>query len=214
MVYSGLEFGEYFEMTDRCRSVLSVLTPAIRMALTLLQMQFIFLTNKDIETGAHKILQRFGFMHVIATNLCEWLYVLVEETKHEIHHLEGHSIIVEHTNATHNGTSDLPCRRSNIMGALLQNASPFLFPCTIEYSLICAVILYEMWKEVKCTPEDFEKHKISVPINKMKSRNNSVTPEKILQQFGRFLPTYRVRVYLLLKFTNIRYKKALSSTRT
>lgn len=28
------------------------------------------------------------------------------------------------------------CRRSDIMGALVQNASPFLFPCTIEYSLV------------------------------------------------------------------------------
>ena len=28
----------------------------------------------------------------------------------------------------------------------MQNASPFLFPCTIEYSLICAAILYVMWR--------------------------------------------------------------------
>lgn len=37
------------------------------------------------------------------------------------------------------------------MGSLVTNASPFLFPCTIEYSLICAVILFEMWKKVKTT---------------------------------------------------------------
>lgn len=37
------------------------------------------------------------------------------------------------------------------MGSLVTNASPFLFPCTIEYSLICAVILFEMWKKVKIT---------------------------------------------------------------
>lgn len=148
MVYSGLEFGEYFELSDGCHSVLAAITPAMRMALTLLQMQFIFLTNKDIETGSHKIVQRFGFMHMIATNLCEWLYVLVEETKHEIHHLE-HSLIGNViVNNTNNGTAEVPCRRGNMMGGLLQNASPFLFPCTIEYSLICAVILYEMWKEV------------------------------------------------------------------
>lgn len=148
MVYSGLEFGEYFELTDRCRSVLTAITPAVRMALTLLQMQFIFLTNKDIETGSHKMIQRFGFMHMIATNLCEWLYVLVEETKHEIHHLE-HSMIANVIIVNNNETAEVPCRRGNMMGGLLQNASPFLFPCTIEYSLICAVILYEMWKEVK-----------------------------------------------------------------
>lgn len=41
------------------------------------------------------------------------------------------------------------CRRTNIMGSLIQNASPFLFPCTIEYSLICAVILFEMWKNIR-----------------------------------------------------------------
>ncbi|CAH0759135.1 unnamed protein product [Diatraea saccharalis] len=182
MVHSGLEFGEYFEMTDHCRSVMSAATPALRMSLTLVQMQFIFLTNKDIETGSYKLIQRFGFMHMIATNLCEWLYVLVEETKHEIHHLE-HSTGI--SNSTHSNISDSEhCRRANIMGTLLQNASPFLFPCTIEYSLICAVILYEMWKEVKCTPEDFEK---KFNYTKNKSRNNSVTPEKILQQFAGML---------------------------
>lgn len=31
-------------------------------------------------------------------------------------------------------------------GTLTQNASPFLFPCAIEYSLICAAIMYEIWK--------------------------------------------------------------------
>lgn len=40
------------------------------------------------------------------------------------------------------------CRRLNIMGELVQNASPFLFPCTIEYSLIAAAILYVMWTNI------------------------------------------------------------------
>ena len=52
------------------------------------------------------------------------------------------------------------CHRTSIMGSLVQNASPFLFPCTIEYSLICAVILYEMWKKVKTIP-DIEKSRRS-----------------------------------------------------
>lgn len=56
------------------------------------------------------------------------------------------------------------CQRTQIMGSLVQNASPFLFPCTIEYSLICAVILFEMWKKVRSIPE----------INK--TRRNSQKP--------------------------------------
>lgn len=44
------------------------------------------------------------------------------------------------------------CRRTNIIGSLVQDASPFLFPCTIEYSLICAAILYVMWKSISKLP--------------------------------------------------------------
>ena len=35
----------------------------------------------------HKVLAQFGLMHMIATNLCEWLTVIIEEAKHEIEHL-------------------------------------------------------------------------------------------------------------------------------
>lgn len=38
------------------------------------------------------------------------------------------------------------CRRSNVLGQLVMDASQFLFPCVCEYSLICAAILYIMWK--------------------------------------------------------------------
>jgi hypothetical protein len=134
-------------------------------------------------------------MHMIATNVCVWLHVLIQETKHQImivvnlnstyqqlmkspwsnvdsvvedlseDYLEtletdgdgvtsslitpssigSHSIsrrsIVDHESVTHG-----LCRRSNVIGQLVQDASQFLFPCTIEYSLICAAVCYMMWK--------------------------------------------------------------------
>jgi hypothetical protein len=49
MVYSGLEFGRYFELKNNheCSSnVLQAITPATRMLLTLVQVQFIFLNTK------------------------------------------------------------------------------------------------------------------------------------------------------------------------
>ena len=46
------------------------------------------------------------------------------------------------------------CRRSNIIGELVTDASQFLFPCTIEYSLICAAILYIMWKGQRSVIEE------------------------------------------------------------
>lgn len=70
--------------------MLIALTPAARTILSIVQMQFIFLNTKDYEMDRQKTIARFGLMHMVATNLCEWLYVIIEETKHEIFHLEQH----------------------------------------------------------------------------------------------------------------------------
>ena len=55
---------------------------------------------------------------------------------------------LEHFSAAMAGTSLTKCMRSDIMGQLVNSAAPFLFPCTIEYSLICAATLYVMWKNL------------------------------------------------------------------
>lgn len=48
MIYSGLEFGQYFELerNTKCHNVLLALTPATRMAFTFIQMYFIFLNDE------------------------------------------------------------------------------------------------------------------------------------------------------------------------
>lgn len=161
----------HFLADPNCGSIFIALTPAFRMILCLCQMQFIFLNTSDFDMGNHKVISRFGLMHLLATNICEWLFILVEETKHEIHHIV-HSMNHEHDNAndtdTENSSRIIPsCERTKIMGRLVQDASPFLYPCTIEYSLICAVILYEMWKKVKSLP------------NIEKTRRDSMKPVEI-----------------------------------
>ncbi|XP_076344781.1 proton channel OtopLc-like isoform X2 [Tachypleus tridentatus] len=182
MIYSGLEFGQFFELEKKshCYNILYGLTPSTRMGFTFIQLYFIFL-NSRMAINKFKTLARFGLMHMIATNLCVWLHVLVAETKHEImtiidpNHTERiPSFILEVKTDNDQEVTDShtifsrrqtlherversveqgiyishECRRSNIMGELVQDASPFLFPCTIEYSLICAAILYVMWKNI------------------------------------------------------------------
>ncbi|XP_050677075.1 proton channel OtopLc-like [Leptidea sinapis] len=183
MIYSGLEFGQYWELerNTNCHNVLLALTPATRMAFIFIQMYFIFLNN-EMKVYKHKIVARFGLMHMIGTNLSVWLNVLVQETKHEIltfYDPENKTIGLSHRLAFQKAfasmSTEVPpshpaaahlrvprglkgphhifeCRRTNIMGSLVQDASPFLFPCTIEYSLICAAILYVMWKNISKYP--------------------------------------------------------------
>ncbi|KAJ1528070.1 hypothetical protein ONE63_007988 [Megalurothrips usitatus] len=217
MIYSGLEFGQYFELdrTTNCHNVLLALTPATRMAFIFIQMYFIFLNNEEMKVYKHRTLARFGLMHMIGTNLSVWLNVLIQETKHEIltfynpengtlglpahrtvqqgvqwlnfasfnsspsptlptlpvsHHGHGHGHH-HHAMAVARGLTGphriYECRRTNIIGSLVQDASPFLFPCTIEYSLICAAILYVMWKNIaKMTPLTSTSHSLSSKLER------------------------------------------------
>ncbi|KAJ8976142.1 hypothetical protein NQ317_018114 [Molorchus minor] len=185
MIYSGLEFGQYFEVEQntKCHNVLLALTPATRMVFIFIQMYFIFLNNEQMRVYKHKLAARFGLMHMIGTNLSVWLNVLVQETKHEIltfYNPENDSLKISHRIPYKGNVLGLPivssdhppeahghhivarglkgphhlyeCRRTNIIGSLVQDASPFLFPCTIEYSLICAAILYVMWRSISKLP--------------------------------------------------------------
>ncbi|XP_037086477.1 proton channel OtopLc-like isoform X2 [Pollicipes pollicipes] len=184
MIYSGLEMGQYFEATHKaeCGNVLRAVTPGLRLAFIFIQMYFVFL-NASMSINKHKLLARFGLMHMVGTNLCVWLNVVIQETKHELVHLlslydPNHHGGERHRRGTDEVTevaavdpldgfseefaTDLQefhaqqeesgvltqCARSDIMGQLVDSASPFLFPCTIEYSLICAATLYVMWKNL------------------------------------------------------------------
>ena len=50
MIYSGLEFAQYFEVevNTHCHDILMAITPAARMVFTFIQMYFIFLNAKVI----------------------------------------------------------------------------------------------------------------------------------------------------------------------
>lgn len=111
------------------------------------------------------MIARFGLMHMIATNLCEWLFVLIEETRHDIfrsakrrlvHAANDNMTLSEMDSQFINSTTfqvtnqlyehKYNCLTSNVMEPILVKSEPYLAPCTVEYSLLCAVILGLMWK--------------------------------------------------------------------
>ncbi|XP_021925161.1 uncharacterized protein LOC110832451 [Zootermopsis nevadensis] len=156
MIHAVLHFGMYFELrsTSKCDDILVAITPLAQAAFIIMQMIFIFSdNNKLVEEYSYRVVARFGLMHMIATNLCEWLYVVVEETKYDI--MQVFNTTNKHrpvSNVSDHGISrtyipdiEPECWKSNIMAPLVRSASRFLFPCTVEYSLLCAVILGVMW---------------------------------------------------------------------
>lgn len=53
-------------------------------------------------------------------------------------------------NETVNGSDG--CGRVNIMGTIVQESGPYLYPFIIEYSLIGAAVIYVMWKHIGRNP--------------------------------------------------------------
>ena len=73
----------------------------------------------------------------------------------------------EHFELTH--LVSLCHRKNNIMSKLLSDSGPFLFPCTIEYSLICAAVLFVMWKNIAEEHEHYKFQKRKRKISRASS---------------------------------------------
>jgi len=177
MIYSGIEIGMFFELTmdknSNCSNLFSVIRPILQMIFVFVQMYFVFL-NQKMNIYKNKFMSRFGLMHMIATNICVWLNVLILETDHEIKNIKGSShhkrdaheeMVTNFTTSANfwmkfdiSHMSSVCQRQNNIMSQLLADSGAFLFPCTIEYSLICAAILFIMWKNIAEEHEHYKVH--------------------------------------------------------
>ena len=101
MIYSGIEIGMFFELnmdeTANCKNLFSVIRPLLQMVFVFVQMYFVFLNHK-MNIYKNKFMSRIGLMHMIATNICVWLNILIFETTHEI--MDNHKEKEEIANET------------------------------------------------------------------------------------------------------------------
>jgi hypothetical protein len=51
------------------------------------------------------------------------------------------------------GPNATSCGRVNIMGTIVQDSAPYLYPFIVEYSLIGAVVIYVMWRHIGRYPK-------------------------------------------------------------
>ncbi|XP_024083582.1 uncharacterized protein LOC106670032 isoform X3 [Cimex lectularius] len=70
----------------------------------------------------------------------------------------------------HRSLSSENCERNNIMGTIVQDSAPYLYPFIIEYSLIGAAVIYVMWRHIGKNPryhteEDLE-HRLEVILSR------------------------------------------------
>lgn len=180
MIYNGLEFGSYFEFGNKspCHSIYLLINPLLQAIFTFLQMYFIF-TYSRLMIRKFKLIARIGFIHLVATNVCTWIKILLKETLTTLHFSESsssHATLEElilplkndlkHSSNNRSTTSinvqflnvSNPCMKDNIMGTILSDVSPFLYPFIVEYSLIAAAFLYIMWSSIGRLTSNLNQH--------------------------------------------------------
>ncbi|KAL4703407.1 hypothetical protein ACJJTC_011196 [Scirpophaga incertulas] len=187
ILYSCLQFGGYFDLAGDCQLAIVAVKPALRILFMVAQTVFIFSYTDILDPMRGVVLDRFGLMHLIATNVCEWLNVVIQETRDDIvtvaydrpallryANISGplQTIITDevdnvtfieklqeiNTSIIRNWT----CNVSDMIAPLIRNANPYLRPCGVEYSLLCSVIIVVIWNDICTVPGS--KHAKTLPV--------------------------------------------------
>uniref|UniRef100_A0A914XHC9 Uncharacterized protein n=1 Tax=Plectus sambesii TaxID=2011161 RepID=A0A914XHC9_9BILA len=149
VVYYGLNillcsFGWGKEHGNDCNGY-TIAISSLSVCFIFVQMHFIF-SNSKMTIHGSKNIARLGLMHLVAANIWTWIrYILIEEqtTHEEIGHANW--------NNTHdNRTMDEYDKETQCHGVecVLGGFSEFMYTCVVEYSLICAGVMFVVWKNV------------------------------------------------------------------
>ncbi|XP_031763412.2 proton channel OtopLc-like isoform X2 [Galleria mellonella] len=84
IIYSCLQFGGYFDLTGDCQLIIVAIKPTFRVLFMVAQTVFIFSYTDILDPMRGVVIDKFGLMHLIATNVCEWFNVVIQETRDDI----------------------------------------------------------------------------------------------------------------------------------
>ncbi|XP_059078966.1 proton channel OtopLc-like [Tigriopus californicus] len=87
LIFTGLEIAMHATMENTCVDDILIAHPVLQALFTFLQMHFLFV-NSQVIVERFGLFARFGFMHLVATNLCLWIRTIIWESANEwIHHI-------------------------------------------------------------------------------------------------------------------------------
>ncbi|CAF1249196.1 unnamed protein product [Adineta steineri] len=170
VIHAGLSILSNLE-TRRCTRWTAIMDDFSRLVFSFIQFFFIF-KHSNLIIRAHECIARLAVIHIAVTNLCVWFRMVVIETKSQIEEMDGHEIVVAQQNnipSHFNNNSDntinflhdllfYPSKCSNlsthglpvttIINEGYMKLKPLLYPCTIEFSLMCLTLFYLIWENI------------------------------------------------------------------
>ncbi|XP_064637002.1 proton channel OtopLc-like [Lineus longissimus] len=183
VVYSGFEISIVFNgdsFFDCHKHIYGAINAVAQAIFIFLQTFFIFKYHR-VVINKHKVVVRFCFMHLLATNLAVWLATTTAETAHALREAAGEhgeeaslgsghgeestssevmvevvtgSVLTVFGNITtpHYYEADETLTECAHRTTIIQGVSPYLYPCLIEYSLIAAAVAYKMFLDIGKVP--------------------------------------------------------------
>ncbi|XP_072259325.1 proton channel OTOP3-like [Pyxicephalus adspersus] len=122
-----------------CKLPMDIIFSVMEIIFISTQTCFLWLSCRDCVQVHHDI-TRCGFMLSLATNLLLWLTAVINDSVHrEIQSLQP--------NSTSDENSDCLCLKHSMCWTF-QRGYVILYPFNLEYCLICASMLYIMWRNV------------------------------------------------------------------
>lgn len=177
MVLDGFRL-VHFAHTDKswhCYGLLFMVHTSLRLVYVFALTFFVF-KNHRVVINFHHRLVKLGLMHTLATNICIWFITLILETSESYFYLEygkkANNTPYTNTPAINfqpidRGLASAACHSQR---ALADRASPYLYPCVIQFCLIGAAILYQMYSNMgngtPCRPFQEDKSRYMVECRK------------------------------------------------
>lgn len=139
MVHDGFRLSQLLQegqLSFRCVSRLDVAVISLHILFTFSQTFYLFKSHK-IVVWHQRGLTRFGFIHLIATNVCVAIVTILDEIHNDVMaNLDGS----QSTNQTVRGCV--------VEKNLSWKTSPYLFPFSVQYSLIAVAIVCQMHRNI------------------------------------------------------------------
>ncbi|XP_050300202.1 proton channel OtopLc-like isoform X2 [Anthonomus grandis grandis] len=183
LTYRGVVLNEN---TGEC---LNVLTFVIEIAYPIYSIILLFFIFKysNVIINKNRDFHRFGFMHCLASSLCFWLWTIFRETAEYIQNSryptseENNTVTQEYVKVR----MITPFRFTGIcehdeLNVIYQNFSPYLYPFSVEYSILVVGIIYIVWINIGlCAPKenDHDEHHHGEDTRECKNERRASEPE-------------------------------------
>ncbi|XP_062387034.1 proton channel OTOP2 [Sardina pilchardus] len=141
-----------------CDSPVKIVFPVVQAVFIVVQSYFLWHHAKDCVQVQRNI-TRGGLMLTLSTNLMLWMTAVTEESLHQTVLPPSNGSRGSHNTAMRVGAMG-DCECSHSACGIFEQASNYLYPFNIEYSLFASAMTYVMWKNVGRLADEHHHHRL------------------------------------------------------